>query len=129
MAEAEAVGVAWAKATFPNARIVTELPANLADLVAADTPVIRVNCVSGNGEEISTFTNPRFDFDCFGKDRATARTLAYDVRAALRAGTGETYAGGFISRVGNDQEPIWTPYDDTSLRKFVYSAQVRIHSV
>lgn len=129
MAEAEAVLVAWAKAAFPAARVVTETPGNLGDLVAAGTPVIQVTGIGGSGETVRTFTNPRVDFDCYAKDRPTARTLAYDVRRALRDGTGQTFAGGFLSRVDNDTEPSQTPYDNTNLRRFTYSAQIRIHSL
>lgn len=129
MAEAEAVLVAWAKATFPQDRTVTETPPNLGDLVAAGTNVIQVTCIGGNGEEVSTFTNPRVDFDIYAPNRIAARSLAYEVRRQFRDSPGQTFAGGFISRVSNDTEPTWTPYDNTNLRRFTYSAQIRLHSV
>ena len=126
MAEAEAVLVAWLRDAFPGARVVTETPANLADVL----PCIRVSRFGGVDEEVSTFDNPSLDFDCFGATRAEARSLAYAVRSSIRNDLpGQTRAGGFASRTRTLAGPVFTPYDNTSLRRFTYSAQIRLHSL
>lgn len=130
MAEAEAVLVAWLKTAFPSARVVTETPANLGDLVASGTNVIAVSRFGGADDEIRVFDNPVMDFDCYAPTRAAARTLAHEVRASIRADLpGETVAGAFIERARTISGPLWTPYDNTTLRRFTYSAQIRLRSL
>ena len=110
--------------TGPAARWVTELPSNLADAV----PLVRVAVIGGNGEDFAAFTNPRIDFDCFDTPREDARDLAYRVRAWVRSLPGQMAGGAFVLRVQNDNEPNWVPYDNTNLRRFVYTAQLRLHT-
>lgn len=108
----------------PAARWVTELPSNLADAV----PLVRVAVIGGNDEAVAAFTNPRIDFDCFAGSRDAARTLAYDVRAWVRSLPGQMAGGAFVLRVQNSTEPTWVPYDNTNLRRFIYTAQLRLHT-
>jgi len=125
MAEAELVLVAWLRAAFPNARVATETPANLADVL----PCIAVSRFGGADEEIPTFDNPMLDFDCYAATRGEARTLAYAVRSSLRNDLpGQMVAGAFASRVRTVAGPVWTPYDNPALRRFTYSARIRLHS-
>lgn len=125
MAEAELVLVAWLRAAFPNARVATETPANLADVL----PCIAVSRFGGADEEIPTFDNPMMDFDCYAATRGEARTLAYAVRSSLRNDLpGQMVAGAFASRVRTVSGPVWTPYDNSALRRFTYSARIRLHS-
>jgi len=109
-------------ASGPAARWVTELPANLADAL----PLVRVTVIGGNGEAFAT--NPRIDFDCFAASRDASRDLAYRVRAWVRSLPGQMAGGAFVLRVQNDNEPNWVPYDNTNLRRFVYTAQLRLHT-
>lgn len=122
---AETVLIAWLKTAFPAARVVTETPANLADVV----PCIRVTRFGGSDEYLSAFDNPTMDFDCYDVGREAARTLAYAVRASLRDDLpGQVVAGTSVVRVRTISGPAWTPYDNTNLRRFTYSAQLRIRS-
>lgn len=126
MADAELVLVAWLHDAFPDARVVTETPANLQDVL----PCIRVTRFGGADEEVSTFDNPTLDFDCYAATRADARSLAYAVRSSIRNDLpGQTRAGAFASRSRTLAGPVFTPYDDTTLRRFTYSAQIRLHSL
>ena len=126
MADAEAVFVAWLEQEFTDARICTETPANLDDAL----PCIQVTRIGGGDEEVSTFDNPRMDFDCYAATRSAARDLAYAVRASIRNDLpGETIGGAFASRVSSSTGPSWAPHTNTNLRRFVYSAQIRLHSL
>ena len=126
MAEAEAVLVAALNAGGPAARYVTELPATLS----GDT--VRVTKVSGTDDgRFSVYEDAVVDFDCFAATRSTARTLAYAVRDYLRNTLpGETVgSAAFIVAVRSVNGPAWLPYDNTAVRRFIYTAQVRIHSI
>lgn len=126
MAEAESVLVTALKAAFPGVRIATETPADLGDVL----PCIVVSRFGGTEDEIYTFDNPNVDFDCYEATRALARTLAHDVRTWVRRDLpGQTVAGAFIARTQTVTGPIWTPYDNTNVRRFTYAAQIRMHSL
>lgn len=124
-AEAELVLVTGLKAAFPSARIATETPADLNDVL----PCIVVTRFGGTEDEFYTFDNPSMDFDCYAATRAAARTLAHQVRTWVRRDLpGQTVGGAFISRTQTVTGPIWTPYDNTTLRRFTYAAQIRLHT-
>lgn len=130
MAEAETVLVEWLKMAFPTCRICTETPADMGDLVKAGKDVIQATRFGGSDEEVSTFDQASMDFDCYAGTRAAARDLAYEVRSSIRNDLpGQTVAGAFASRVRSISGPAWTPYDNTKLRRFTYSAQIRLHSL
>lgn len=125
MAEAESVLVAALDAQFA-ARICTELPATLS----GDT--VRVTRISGTDDgQFSVYEDAIVDFDCFATTRAGARTLAYSVRAYLRNTLPGTKVGSnaFVVSVKSVNGPVWVPYDDTNVRRFAYTAAVRIHSI
>jgi len=123
---AETVFVAWLKAAFPSARVVTETPSNLEDVL----PCIAVSRFGGTDEVFASFDNPSMDFDCYAPTRAEARSLAYAVRDSIRNDLpGQIVAGAFVSRTRSVAAPVFTPYDNTGLRRFTYSAQARLHSL
>lgn len=126
MAEAEAVLVTALEAQFTTKRICTELPATLS----GDT--VRVTRISGTDDgQFSVYEDATVDFDCFSATRAGARTLAYSVRDFLRNTLPGTKVGSnaFVVRVRSVNGPAWLPYDNTAVRRFIYTAQVRIHSI
>ena len=125
MAEAEAVLVAALKAGGPAARYVTELPADLT----GDT--VRITRISGTDDQFTVYEDAVVDFECFSDTRPKARTLAYAVRDYLRNTLpGETVnASAFIVAARSVNGPVWVPYDNTAVRRFVYTAQIRIHSI
>jgi hypothetical protein len=130
MAEAESVLVAWLEQAFPDARICTETPGDLDALVLAGTDVIAVSRFGGSDDEVPTFDNASMDFDCYSSTHPLARTLGYAVRSGLRNDApGKTVGGAFIGRVRSISGPAWTPYENTKVRRFTYSAQIRLHSL
>ena len=126
MAEAELVLVAALKAHFSTARVATETPGTLETVL----PCIVVTRFGGSEDEVSTFDNPAMDFDCYAATRGEARTLAHAVRDCIRNDLpGQIFAGAAISRTRTISGPTWTPYDNTALRRFTYSARIRLHSL
>lgn len=126
MAEAELVLVDALEAGGPTARYCTELPATLSG------PTVRVTRISGTDDgQFSVYEDAVVDFDCFAPTRAAARSLAHEVRDFLRNGLpGETVdTGAFVLAVRSVNGPAWLPYDNTAVRRFIYTAQVRIHSI
>jgi len=126
MAEAEPVLIAALEDGGPSARYCTELPAT----VVGDT--VRVTRISGTDDgQFSVYEDAIVDFDCFATTRAGGRTLAYAVRDFLRNDLPGTAVGtdAFVIRVRSVNGPAWLPYDNTNLRRFIYTAQVRIHSI
>jgi len=134
--EAEEILVTALAAHFTSARVCTETPDNLADVL----PCIRVTRFAGGSDPVYTFDNPSIDFDCYAASRGAARKLAYDVRTYVR----QTLVGStveitdandavtgraFVARAQDILGPHWTPYDNTSLRRFTYSAALRLHAL
>lgn len=129
MAEAETVLITALRVEFPSARVATETPSNLGELVAAGTPVFRVTRFGGADEFVHAFDNPHLDVDVYGADRDAARTLAYDVRRFIRHELpGQTHAGATVLRTRTFSGPVWTPYPNTAVRRFTYSTQLRLHN-
>lgn len=124
-AEAELVLVAGLKTAFPGKRIATETPADLATVL----PCIVVTRFGGTEDSVYVFDNPSVDFDCYAATRAEARTLAHQVRTWVRRDLpGQTVGGAFVLRTQTITGPIWTPYDNTNVRRFTYAAQIRLHT-
>jgi hypothetical protein len=115
----------WLDAQFPTARVVTELPANLADVV----PAIQVTRFGGSDDFI-TLDAANIDIDTFAATRDASRSLSEQVRAALRLHLpGYAANGAAVQSVTTISAPRWVPYDNTSLRRFVASYRITIHSV
>lgn len=123
-AEAEVVLRDWLDTAFTSARVVTETPADMT----ANLPVIRVQAFGGTGDAYQ-FDTARLDVDVFHSTRAAARTLAYQVRASLLQNLpGQYLHGAMVLSVAEFLAPIWTPYDNTNLRRFTLSVSVRLHT-
>jgi hypothetical protein len=123
--EAEDALQAAAKAKFTTAHVSTETPSNLADVL----PCIVVQRFGGVEDVVYTFDNPNVDFEVYAATRAAARTLAHKVRTWVRKELpGTSISGAAVSRTRTISGPAWVPYDNTTVRKFVYSAAIRLHS-
>jgi hypothetical protein len=62
--------------------------------------------------------------------RAAARDLAHQVRASLRRDLPGRIVGGlFVLSCRTFSGPVWTPYDNTNLRRFTYSAEFRLQEM
>lgn len=125
-AEAEAVLQDALAVKFPAAHVCTETPSNLADVL----PVIRITRFGGADDEVYTFDTPEVDFDCYAATRAASRLLAHQVRTFVRNELpGVKVGAAFVHRTRSIQGPTWTPYDNTNIRRFTYSAAIRLHSL
>lgn len=125
MADAELVLVTALDAAL-SARICTELPATLS----GDT--VRVTRISGTDDgQFSVYEDANLDFDCFAATREGAYALAASVRDYLRNDLPGTKVGSdaFVIRVRSVTGPAWLPWDNTDVRRVIYTAQVRIHSI
>ena len=115
----------WLAAVFPAARVVTELPANLADVL----PVIQVARFGGS-DDFLTLDSANVDIDTFGVSRDAARSLSEQVRSAVRLHLpGYSANGGAVQSVTTISAPRWVPYDNTSLRRFTAAYRITIHSI
>jgi hypothetical protein len=125
LVSAESLVRGWLAEQFTPTRVVTELPANLGDVV----PVIQVTRFGGS-DDVIVLDNAHIDVDTFAATRDDARTLAEQVRTALRLHLpGVTTGGGVVTSVTTMSAPRWVPYDNTNLRRFVASYRITIHSV
>lgn len=132
LVDIEAALVDWLGGQFPNARVCTEVPANLGDVCAGTDGVICVGRIGGIAGQ-PTLDAPVVDVDCYGETRAQARALAVAVQSALLLTLpGQAVLGGAVPQHGVTQAlgPSWRPYDDTGVRKFgaTYSIATRAHA-
>ena len=109
-----------------GARCVTDLPADLADVL----PVIRVERFGG-GDSVLTLDDANVDVDVYAADRASADVLAEQVRLFMRTGLpGTVVADGaaVVARVRTITGPNRLPYDNTGLTRVGAAYQVTLHS-
>lgn len=122
--DTESVLVHAAQDQFTTARVCTDLPADLADVL----PVIQVDVIGGQDLQVAV-DRATVDFDCYGLDRIAARALAHQVWDWLRFTLpGSTVDGALISRVNTINQPNWVPYDDTNVRRFTFTVQVYLRA-
>jgi GGDEF domain-containing protein len=125
LVSAELLVRGWLAGQFAPIRVVTELPANLADVV----PVIQVTRFGGS-DDVIVLDNANTDVDTYAATREAALALAEQVRTALRLHlTGVSTGGGVVTGVTTISAPRVVPYDNTSLRRVVASYRITIHSV
>ncbi|MGH3437086.1 MAG: hypothetical protein ACRDRL_28980 [Sciscionella sp.] len=114
----------WLAPAFPAARVCTETPADLADVL----PCLRVVGIGGSGDAYG-FDSPHVDVDVFAATRSAARDLAQQVSwSLLHDLPGQMVAGTFVLSASEFLAPTWTPYDNTTLRRFVLSVGLRMHT-
>lgn len=124
-AAAETVLVTALAAQFPAARVLTETPANLVEVL----PCIQVTRFGGV-DDVLSFDEATLDVDVYAATRDDARSLGEQVRGYLRGELpGQTVAGAFVLRVRTLSAPSWTPHTNTGLRRFTSSYQIRLHSI
>lgn len=120
----EPVLLAWLNSTFPGVRTCTETPANLGDVL----PVLQVVGIGGSGDQFD-FDSPRADVDVYAATRSAARDLAQQVADSILSDMpGQTVDGTFVLSTQEFMSPVWTPYDDTNLRRFTLSVGLRLHT-
>jgi hypothetical protein len=121
--DVESALVAWTRDRFPGARVVTELPATLAD-----SPTIQITRIGG-ADRHPGIDAAVMDYDCFAPTRQAARQLALDVHDAWRQELpGSLVDGGVILAVATGSAPSWRPYENTHVRRFGGTHQVTVHA-
>lgn len=117
--DVEAALVPWLN-TATSVRCVTELPANLADVV----PIIEITRIGG-ADDTQSIDAATVDVTCYSGNRINARALAYRVQSILRTqAPGAAVIGGVLLRVRTISAPSWQPYDDPNLRRFGATYQI-----
>jgi hypothetical protein len=115
----------WLATEF-GVRVVTELPANLQDVV----PVIQVGRVGGGNRY--TIDRPTVDVVCFtsslsgGDGRNAARKFAELVRDAMYFRLPGTLP---VTSVATVSAPAWRPYDNPAVRCYGATYQLTVASV
>lgn len=125
LAVAELVVRTYLAGQFPAARVVTETPSNLADVV----PCIEVGRFGG-GDGVWTLDVANIDIDVYHSSRAAALDYAEQVRTSLRLhAEGQEVNGALIAQVATLSAPKWVPYDDTNIRRINAAYRIAIRSI
>jgi len=96
-------------------RVVTELPADLADVA----PLIQVVRIGGpSDDEDPRVQIPTVSIDYFAADRGAATDLAEAVDLSIRRLAGTVLAGAAMGKVRTLTGPSWRPWDDLTVRRF-----------
>jgi len=120
--DGELLVVGYLEGVFPPARVATELPANLADVL----PTIWVQRFGG-GTSGRSLDAPTFDVDCFAADRLTANSFASQVRTALAAMAGYTAFQATVSDVSVSSFG-WRPYANIGVRRTGMTCSITLHN-
>lgn len=116
MADIEQVLTGWLGSQFPDARLCTEAPADMAGAV----PVVRVVRVGGG--RLYVLDRPTVVVDTFHADRPSAKAYAARVEHALYwllpgAGLG-------VTGVATISGPSYAPWDNTNVRRITATYQI-----
>lgn len=105
-------------------RVCSELPADLAEVV----PLIQAVRIGGPHDDNDPFLLiPTVSVDCFADDRLAAITLADQVDRAMRKTLpGAQVHGASVGLVRTLTGPSWRPWDDTAVRRYGATYQVRL---
>ena len=126
----EALLIGWLPSQV-TARALTDLPADLADLVAAGTDVVQVVRVGGpSDDDDPTLVAATVSVDCFAADRISATLLAQQVDDAFRKALPGTLTGGAsVTKVRTLTGASWRPWDDVAVRRVgaTYQVWLKIH--
>lgn len=121
--EAELVG--WLTTHLPAITFSTETDAELQDQL----PACRLYRIGGADSDYR-LDHPLIDCDTFAANREAAHDAAHDVHDCLRFSLAGQIAGGMVvGQVRTIQGPRWTPYDNTTVRRFVATYQLTTHSL
>lgn len=121
--DVEATLVTFLAGQFPAARVCTELPANMLDVL----PVVQVERVSG-GDDTFRVDSPVVDVSAYAATRGDAASVAESVRAALLSVLGVQVPGTVVTGVRTTTGPRWLAYDDTNVRRYQATYQIFLHA-
>lgn len=119
MTDAEALVTTWLAGRLEEARVVTELPAKVEQVL----PVVQVTCLPGpkharpwNGSMPLLWT-PRVDLDVYAATRAGATDLSAIVSREMHALRGSGNGWGHVVDVSEVAGPAWRPDFNTNVRR------------
>lgn len=95
-------------------RVVTELPANLVDVL----PCIRVVRVGG-GDDGIVLDQAMMAYHCYWDSDVAARNLAYSINSALRNALGAVVNNAALTKYRKVSGPAWAGYENTLIRQYV----------
>jgi hypothetical protein len=124
----EALIVAWLPtAVTPSPRVGIRTPADTSSTYSwVANGFVRVQRVGGPGR--FGIDQPRISVEIFHKDYPSTKVLAAKVRAAFETKLiGFRSPDGVVLEVRTDSAPVWAPYDDVNVQRFVASFSLVTH--
>lgn len=113
-------------ATRTSKRVVTELPANLLEIL----PVIQVQRVPGGGDDGFRLDRALVDVDVYAATRQAASELSEVVREELVIKLrGVKTAAAVFGRVATLSPPAWRLYENPGLRRSGATYELFFHPV
>ena len=103
--------VEWLAPQQPDARLCTELPAQLPALT------VQITQLPGGTRPLVSFEDVRVDVDSYGQDRAAARDLANQVDHLITVELPGNVVAGVLIQSVSGSSAAWTPYDNTNVRR------------
>lgn len=120
MVDAEAWAASWIE-HVTGTTTVTETPNPLVP------PLFQVVRIGGPDDGLS-MEFPTLSLHAFAADRHSAKALALVGRQALFAAIGQTWQGAVCVKVTTVAGPVWTPYDNTALRRVTGTYQPQLQT-
>lgn len=115
--------IAWLTDANPGATVCAEL----TNALATQVPLVQVQHAAGDDDGIR-LDRAIVQIDTFAATRAGASQLAAAVRGQLLTRLrGAVTDSAVFGRVSTIAAPVWMPYENTALRRFVATYQVFFH--
>lgn len=122
--DVEAELIAWL-ATKLSVRVLTDLPANLADVL----PVIQVQRIGGDDDALR-LDRALVDVDVYAATRPAASGLMAQARSALLSELrGIATEAAVFTMARTIAAPTWRSYENPALRRFGASFEIHSHPV
>jgi hypothetical protein len=106
---------------LPAAKLVTETPDNLADVL----PCARLER-AGGGDDGVVLDTAVIQVDCFGDSPVTSRMFAMQVVGAMYALQGAVVNGATVTRVRKTSGPTALGYDNPAVRRQLLQFRVSV---
>jgi len=122
--DVEALLLAFFGLTIPSARSLTITPSDLE----GQLPVIQINRIGG-GDTVPSLDRCLVDVEAYDKLRPDAKSLAAQIRSALRyKAPGFSALGASITDVVTSSAPAERPYKNTNLFRIGATYEIGLHN-
>lgn len=123
--DVEAELVVWCKAELDGVRVVTDLPANLVDVL----PVVQLQRIGGDDDTIR-LDRAFVDVNVYAPTRPAASQLMARTRSLLLTGLrGVTISAAVFTSARTLTGPAWRDYENPALRRFGSTFEIFCHPV